>query len=355
MTLPRFVDTMLLMAMCMIAQVRRSCDEGNHVMTPSRLPLSQVSAQPPNATFPPSPFPSPRNTTDPPEICKCDFGGCCTAILLFKYDPSIPLAIAFAVIFFVLSVIQFVEYYLYRPCGYMLMLGFTALIFECVGYIVRIITVHRPEKGDYIISLLLILLAPILTAYVNYSVTGKMVELADKQVGWFAPVWIARIFVTSDIATFLIQGIGGAMTISDNITVVNAGKNIVTAGLAVQLASFCLFIFIALSIQFLEKYELKELANAQKIFWGIHLTMVMLIVRTVYRLIQFQSGATGYATTHEWTFYVFDSSAMVIAFIVYSWPDWHFGRCFNELQKDFPKKMQGIADDGPDGVLANIA
>ena len=236
----------------------------------------------------------------------------------------------------------------------MLVLGFTALFFECLGYIVRIITVNRPEKGDYIVSLLLILLAPILTAYVNYSVTGKMLELADKKVGGMAPVWIARIFVTSDIATFLIQGIGGAMTISDNSTVVTAGKNVVTAGLAVQLASFCLFIFIVLSIQFREQYELKQRAISHKIFWGIHLTMLMLIVRTVYRLIQFQSGPTGYCTVHEWTFYVFDSSAMVIAFIVYSWPDWHFGRCFNLLQKDFPTKMQGI-NDGPDGVLANIA
>lgn len=250
--------------------------------------------------------------------------------------------------------IQFVEWYIYRPCGYMLVLGFTALIFECLGYIVRIITVHRPEKGDYIVSLLLILLAPILIAYVNYSVTGKMVELAGKKVAGMAPVWIARIFVTSDIATFLIQGIGGAMTIGDTAAIINAGKNIVTAGLAVQLASFCLFIFIALSIQFQEKYELKESVTAHKMFWGIHLTMICLIIRTVYRLIQFQSGSTGYCTLNEWTFYAFDSSAMVVAFIIYSWPDWHFGRCFNLLQKEFPAKMQGV-DDGPNGFLANVA
>ena len=236
----------------------------------------------------------------------------------------------------------------------MLVLGFTALFFECLGYIVRVITVHRPEKGDYIVSLLLILLAPILTAYVNYSVTGKMLELADKRVAGLAPVWIARIFVTSDIATFLIQGIGGAMTISDSIEVVNAGKNLVTAGLAVQLASFCLFIFVALCLQFQEQYELTSSVMAHKIFWGIHLTMICLIVRTVYRLIQFQSGHTGYCTVNEWTFYVFDTAAMVVAFLIYSWPDWHFGRCFNLLQTEFPAKIKGV-HDGPDGVLASIA
>ncbi len=37
----------------------------------------------------------------------------------------------------------------------------------------RIITIHRPDKGDYIISLLLILLAPILVAYVRaWSMLG---------------------------------------------------------------------------------------------------------------------------------------------------------------------------------------
>ncbi len=90
------------------------------------------------------------------------------------------------------------------------------------------------------------------------------------------------------------------MTISDSSEVVNAGKNIVTAGLAVQLASFAIYIFIALCLQFQEQFGLRDSAMAHKIFYGIHGSMIMLTIRTIYRLIQFQSGPTGYCTLNEW-------------------------------------------------------
>ena len=34
------------------------------------------------------------------------------------------------------------------------------------------------------------------------------------------------------------------------------------------------------------------------------------------------------------TFYAFDAGAMIIAFILYSWPSLHFGKCVNDLGKE---------------------
>ena len=35
-------------------------------------------------------------------------------------------------------------------------------------------------------------------------------------------------------------------------------------------------------------------------FWAMHVIMLMLIIRTVFRLIEFNMGVTGYVSTHEW-------------------------------------------------------
>ena len=75
----------------------------------------------------------------------------------------------------------------------MLVLFWTALIGECIGYVIRIVAMQHPSTGIYILTTLLILLSPCAMALVSSGVraagkklppsSGLLPSDADKPEG----------------------------------------------------------------------------------------------------------------------------------------------------------------------------
>lgn len=53
-------------------------------------------------------------------------------------------------------------------------------------------------------------------------------------------------------------------------------------------------------------------------------TSALIMVRSIFRVVEYVMGRDGYPLQHEWTLYVFDALLMVLAMVVFAW--WYPGR-----------------------------
>lgn len=112
------------------------------------------------------------------------------------------------------------------------------------------------------------------------------------------------------------------MVSSDNRTM---GQNMVIGGLFIQLIVFGFFIICtAVFHNRMKKYGTAESSHQGLVPWTKMVNMlyacsVLIVIRSVFRVIEYIMGQDAYLLSHEWTMYVFDSvlmwGVMVIFFI----------------------------------------
>ncbi|KAK6987677.1 RTA1 like protein-domain-containing protein [Favolaschia claudopus] len=212
------------------------------------------------------------------------------------------------------------------------------------GFAVRILVHSSPTSlGLNIATTLLILLSPCLFLAIDYVILGRLTSVfgpeVSKQCMLIAPTRIAKIFVWSDVGTFLIQAIGGSMTTSSNIDTIHLGNKIVLVGLALQLVSFGLFTTLIIVFGFRVRSRFPQVWNATGsegfspfasspvgdwhiLYYTLCLSCVAILIRSIYRLTEFIQGYTGYISRHEAFFYLFDALPLWIAMTLYCvvWP-----------------------------------
>ena len=57
----------------------------------------------------------------------------------------------------------------------------------------------------------------------------------------------------------------------------------------------------------------------QGILVMLYLTSTSIIMRNVFRVIQYAMGQDGYPLTHEWTVYVMDGTLMLFTMVAFAW------------------------------------
>lgn len=93
----------------------------------------------------------------------------------------------------------------------------------------------------------------------------------DQKVLNFPAVVLTRVFVWLDVACFFIQAVGGSMLSGDDDKVVDIGKNIYIAGIALQQA--IIVVFSVLTVQFF-----RELGQKGRVDRPVRLAKWLLIV-----------------------------------------------------------------------------
>ena len=98
------------------------------------------------------------------------------------------------------------------------------------------------------------------------------------------------------------------------------GQHTLMAGLATNLASFCLF--FTLIIWYEVATRRIALARCLKrtyapIVWAVMISQIFLIGRSIYRVIEFQQGYFSPIATKEIYFYIFDTLIMILATGIY--------------------------------------
>ncbi|OQE89789.1 hypothetical protein PENNAL_c0013G03742 [Penicillium nalgiovense] len=244
---------------------------------------------------------------------------------LYRYTPSLVAAIIFIVLFALAT-----SYHLYqvvRPRFWYFTIFVVGGAFQIVGYICRALAHNDKENIPiYSVGVIMILLAPPLYAASIYMTLGRLIVHLDAENLSLVPVkWLTAIFVTGDVIAFVMQAAGGGIMASGTLSAMTTGEHITIGGLVVQLVFFSVFI-IASSIfhyRIRKNPTEKSVDRSRTSTWelvmtGLYVTSVLILVRSIFRLIEYAQGNSGYLISHEVFMYVFDSMLMFFAMVAMS-------------------------------------
>lgn len=199
------------------------------------------------------------------------------------------------------------------------------LAVEFIGYAARAGASNNTGKlMPYIIQSIFVLVAPTLFAATVYMVLARIIRAVvdGEKLSPIRMELITRIFVTCDVVTFFIQGGGGGMMAVGSLTKI--GQDIVLAGLVLQILTFALFVFTAVSFeQRIRKTTPTPASRWGDVSWKQHLRSLycmsaMILVRSIFRVVEYGLGNDGYLATHEWSNYIFDAVPMLIVMLCFA-------------------------------------
>ncbi|KAF8174982.1 RTA-like protein [Mycena galopus ATCC 62051] len=262
-----------------------------------------------------------------------------------------------------------------KPFMLPLPIGMTTM---AIGFAVRILVHNSPTSLGLNIGTTLasVFICPTLFLALDYVILGRLAGLFGPEVAkkcmLIAPTRVATIFVWSDVATFVIQALGGSMTTSSKIDTVNLGTKIVLVGLGLQLASFALFttLMIVFGLRVRTRFphvwrvtgradftpfSKDSVADWHILYYTLCLSCVSILIRSIFRMAEFIQGHSGYISTHEVFFYCFDALPLWIAMTLYCsvWPP-RFLNTTREAEAMELHKNQGRVYGGESASALNL-
>jgi hypothetical protein len=100
-----------------------------------------------------------------------------------------------------------------------------------------------------------------------------------------------------------------------------AGEKIVIASLALQVTAFLAFVVVGAHFHVRMNEKSRSVTISAKADWRRMLSVLssvssLILLRCIYRLIEYSSGNTSYLHTHEWPLYVFDAVPMAFVLVL---------------------------------------
>ncbi|OOF99854.1 hypothetical protein ASPCADRAFT_503804 [Aspergillus carbonarius ITEM 5010] len=241
---------------------------------------------------------------------------------LWNYMPSIPAAVIFIVLFLGATAVHVFK--LFRSRAWFNIPLAIGGIFEVIGYIARVDAhEHTAELVPYSIQSVFILIAPVLFAASAYMVLGRIIRSVNAEQHSLVPIrWLTKLFVTSDVVSFLVQGSGAGLMAMQSMRTL--AKIIVIVGLVIQVIMFGFFIVasIVFYLRMRQRPTRKALDKSQTL-WKHHIhtlfaVSLLIMIRSIYRVIEYAMGNNGYLLSNEWPLYVFDTVLMWLVMVIWA-------------------------------------
>ncbi|KAJ4364449.1 hypothetical protein N0V83_009043 [Neocucurbitaria cava] len=205
---------------------------------------------------------------------------------------------------------------------------------------------------------LLILVAPALFAASIYIILGRIILLVDgERYSLIRQKWLTKTFVAGDVLSFMMQGTGGGIQAMGTLDSMHLGEKVIIGGLFVQLIFFAFFIVVAgifhhrlvndrplnnrprplsLSNRARRHRQLTSSSSARQAHannaradiaalpWkrhlhNLYLASTLIMIRSIFRVIEYIQGNAGYLLSHEVFLYVFDSALMLFVMVSFNW------------------------------------
>ncbi|KAJ9225349.1 hypothetical protein DTO169C6_2379 [Paecilomyces variotii] len=288
---------------------------------------------------------------------------------LYRYTPSIPAAVVFAGIFLFLSVLHLIR--LIRNRTFFFIPFVVGLLFECAGYIARIFShFDTTALGPYIVQTMLILVAPPLFAASIYMTLGRTITKLDAEDKSIVPVrFLTKIFVVGDVISFVLQCGGGGYMAAGTLSAMKAGAHIVIGGLVIQLVFFGFFVYVSALFHWRMKkwprydhvppsvgsHGFQSQITWESLMWALYAACFLILVRSVFRVVEFVEGNDGFIMHREYLLYIFDACLMslsgIVLIVVY--PGTFYRRFDN--QRDSGLRLTSVDDEfaPPEASLAS--
>lgn len=263
-------------------------------------------------------------------------------VYLWRYLPSAVAAILFLILF--LGSFLFISWKIWRTrtwfciafaTGCFCKLVLTTYLylfvppntlpqFKCSAMVYERVLAIKPTIMPYAVQNMFILVAPALFAASIYMILGRIIRgLNADRHSLLKPAKLTRTFVLGDVLSFMIQGGGGGMSAIQNPTLVKWAEKLVIFGLVVQIVIFGLFCVV--SVVFHRRMLRTPTAESigtiipwESTLYMLYGVSLLIMVRSIFRVIEYAQGYTGYALSHEWTLYVFDTLLMWLVTIIFA-------------------------------------
>ncbi|KAH6989122.1 RTA1 like protein-domain-containing protein [Ilyonectria sp. MPI-CAGE-AT-0026] len=242
---------------------------------------------------------------------------------IYKYTPSKVAAVIFVVLFALSSIVHIWQ--MTKTKTWYLSALIVGCILQACGYIGRAANTFETAGcwtlPPYVVQSLLILIAPALFAASIYMILGRIIILVDgEKYSLIKRRWLTKFFVVGDVISFLMQIGGGGMLTMDDPDKKKLGEKIVVAGLFVQLAFFGFFIVVAYIFHRRMRAAPTQKARNPDIKWQLYLltlyvTSFLILVRSVFRVIEYIQGSDGALLSNEIYIYIFDALLMWIVVV----------------------------------------
>ncbi|EKV11507.1 hypothetical protein PDIG_18250 [Penicillium digitatum PHI26] len=171
---------------------------------------------------------------------------------------------------------------------------------ELVGYIGRVMSSKESPNwtiGPYVMQSTLLLIAPLFAASIHMELSRIIVIVKGEQFALIRVDWMTKILVTGD--------------------------HVIISGLIVQIVLFGFFLISAVVSQKRLDSHSECLAVAdqypwRKHMWALQSSIILVLIRSIIRVVEYSQGTNGYLTEHEVLICVFDGMLMLTLLVVFA-------------------------------------
>ena len=153
--------------------------------------------------------------------------------------------------------------------------------------------------------------------------------------------WLTKIFVGGDVLSFFMQssgeahlnqfflanakliGTGGGMMARKTASAIDMGKYTVVGGLVVQIIFFGFFMVVATVFNTRLSKKPTSSSMSGEVPWQQHLYILygastLIMIRSIFRVVEYLQGNDGYLLGHEAFLYIFDATLMLGAMLLFN-------------------------------------
>ncbi|KAF2874642.1 RTA1 like protein-domain-containing protein [Massariosphaeria phaeospora] len=292
----------------------------------------------------------------PPETCTPGFSSYATpgpdgyvsadtCNALWVYFPNFAAAVAFSVLFGMLTIAHVGQAVLYHNgfCWVIIMAG----LWETGAYAFRALgSKNQQSSGIATVAQILVLVAPIWVNAFAYMVFARIVHFYSptRKIWFFSPSILALVFVTLDIVSFVIQLVGGGMAgPGASPESQKKGLNIYMGGIGMQEGFIVLFLGLVITFhrdqlqaERVGRLTADKIGGWKWLIWALYGCLLAITIRIIYRLAEFSAGlgASNPLPSNEPLLYVLESTPMWLAIL--AWNIVHPGRFIHGADAKMP-------------------
>jgi len=243
---------------------------------------------------------------------------------VYGYDPSLAAGIVFCLLFGLSMLLHTFRSFRYRT-WWQLVFAVGALT-EVIGWAGRTWSSKCPyQTTPFLLQITTLIIAPTFFTAGIYIILGRLIRTFGRRVSPISPAAYLYIFCTVDVASLVVQAVGGGMaSIAYEKTPPGdtaSGTHIMVAGILFQLASICVFAFLFTYVILRALRSRGEMLAQRKIQYIIAATIfavVFIVIRSIYRTIELLQGWSGYLISTERYFIALDGAMMILAVGVFN-------------------------------------
>ncbi|KAJ6558859.1 RTA1-domain-containing protein [Mycena vulgaris] len=241
----------------------------------------------------------------------------------YGYIPQQGVAILFLGLFGMSTILHVAQATYYRA-WWLLPTAALCGVGELLGWTGRLWTSLSPDDTPFLIQITTTIIAPTPLLAASFMILSRVVQRLGTQYSLLTPKWFTVLFLPCDLIALVVQGVGGGMASSaDDLAGANVGAHVMLGGIGFQF--LVIIVFTVVALDFVQRYIRDRPRRAGRSPRGIlnlrlkimllalAFSTIVLVVRSVYRIVELAGGWDGPIIRTEIYFNIFDGAMVVLA------------------------------------------